>query len=130
MKIFAIIMAIFIMILHKEILRKSCRSRFVQRKQSVNYLFLNLKRFDIVPEWGGVNRLAPPHEWGGYVASRIQTWLRNAAPMDAQSSKGAEFSKTLNVAAFFPEAHIISAVARAFRIRGHIGGISAIVHLT
>ena len=30
----------------------------------MKHIYLNLKRFDIVPERGGVNRLAAPDAWG------------------------------------------------------------------
>ncbi len=30
----------------------------------MKHIFLNLKRFDISPEKGGVNRLAPMKDWG------------------------------------------------------------------
>lgn len=63
----------------------------------MKHVFLNLKRFDVVPERGGVNRLAPPAEWGAAVASSI----RGVAARHAQEC---EF------AAFLPEAHLIGAL--------------------
>lgn len=63
----------------------------------MKHIFLNLKRFDIMPERGGVNRLAAPATWGTAVA-------RAVAPVAARYEGTAEF------AAFLPEAHIISAV--------------------
>ena len=30
----------------------------------MKHIFLNLKRFDVPVEYGGVNRLAPPSDWG------------------------------------------------------------------
>lgn len=38
----------------------------------MKHIFLNLKRFDITPELGGVNRLAEPGQWGQAVASSIK----------------------------------------------------------
>ena len=38
----------------------------------MKHIFLNLKRFDITPELGGVNRLAEPARWGETVASSIR----------------------------------------------------------
>ncbi len=65
----------------------------------MKHIFLNLKRFDIKPELGGVNRLAEPERWGEAVTSSIKEVARRYAD--------AEF------AAFLPEAHLASAVAGA-----------------
>ena len=35
-------------------------------------IFLNLKRFDVPVEEGGINRLAEPGDWGSAVVSGIQ----------------------------------------------------------
>lgn len=35
----------------------------------MKHIFLNLKRFDISPEKGGVNRLAPMQNWGAAIVS-------------------------------------------------------------
>lgn len=66
----------------------------------MKHIFLNLKRFDITPEHGGVNRLAEPAKWGEVVASSIK----------------AVADKYVNVAefaAFLPEAHLIGAAGAA-----------------
>ena len=63
----------------------------------MKYIFLNLKRVDIPPELGGVNRLALPQMWGQTIVDRTQGGL------EAYRGK-AEFVD------FFPEAHLISAV--------------------
>jgi triosephosphate isomerase len=63
----------------------------------MSYIFLNLKRFDIPPKKGGVNRIAPPADWGRYIVENTKSGLRNYP--------GNTF------AAFFPEAHIIPAAA-------------------
>ena len=63
----------------------------------MKHLYLNLKRFDVPPVYGGVNRLAPGEKWGGTVVERTQEAL---ARYDAAR---VEFVQ------FFPEAHIIGA---------------------
>ena len=63
----------------------------------MRYIFLNLKRFDLPPAYGGVNRLAPFAEWGGRTVSSIQDGL-DAYP-EAQ------------FAAFLPEMHLLPAAA-------------------
>lgn len=62
-------------------------------------LFLNLKRFDIPPEMGGVNRLAPGANWGSHIVEAIQAELGRYAP------ERAEFGL------FLPEAHLLPAIA-------------------
>lgn len=62
----------------------------------MNYIFLNLKRFDIPTALGGVNSIAPAAKWAEYIARHINEPLR-------QYSAQAEFT------VFFPEAHIIPA---------------------
>jgi len=61
----------------------------------MRYLFLNLKRFDIPTEYGGVNRLAAPKDWGREIVAQTQEGLR--------TYKDAVFAD------FFPEAHLIPA---------------------
>lgn len=68
----------------------------------MKHIFLNLKRFDITPELGGVNRLAEPRAWGEAVTSSIKQVAERYADV-------AEF------AAFLPEAHLIGAVRGAER---------------
>lgn len=63
----------------------------------MKHIFLNLKRFDVVCERGGVNRLSAPATWGAAIA-------RAVAPVATRYEGTAEF------AAFLPEAHIIPAV--------------------
>lgn len=63
----------------------------------MKHIFLNLKRFDITPELGGVNRLAEPAAWGGAVTSSIR-------------EVAARFGGQAEFAAFLPEAHLVSAV--------------------
>ncbi len=60
-------------------------------------IYLNLKRFDIPPEKGGVNRIAPMADWGAHIVRSTQAGL-NALP-------GARYTM------YFPEAHILGAAA-------------------
>lgn len=63
----------------------------------MKHIFLNLKRFDIPVQAGGVNRIAPMEQWGGYIVSHTQEALK-------------EFDREMaEFVMFFPEAHILSA---------------------
>ncbi len=62
----------------------------------MNYIFLNLKRFDIPTACGGVNSIAPASEWAEHIIRSVEDEL------DALAEQ-TEF------AIFFPEAHIIPA---------------------
>ncbi len=64
----------------------------------MKHICLNLKRFDISPENGGVNRLAPMSEWAKTIVENTQEALK------AYSADEVQFSM------YFPEAHLISAV--------------------
>lgn len=61
----------------------------------MKHIYLNLKRFDIPREKGGVNSIASPSEWGKYIVENTQDQLK--------AFKDVEF------AMFFPEAHLIPA---------------------
>lgn len=65
----------------------------------MKHIFLNLKRFDIPKEFGGVNCIAPIREWGSYIVSNTQKQLK------AYQDEDVEFSM------YLPEAHLISAVS-------------------
>ena len=65
----------------------------------MKHIYLNLKRFDIPTEAGGVNRIASPAEWGPYIVSHTQDQLAAYDPKDVE------------FAMFFPEAHLIGAVS-------------------
>lgn len=65
----------------------------------MKYIFLNLKRFDVPVELGGVNRLAPVAEWAKAIVEGTQEGLKKYDPAKV------EFVQ------FFPEAHILNAVA-------------------
>ena len=64
----------------------------------MKHIFLNLKRFDIPREYGGVNGVAPMEEWGSYIVQNIQKKLK------AYGAEDVEF------VIYFPEAHLIPAV--------------------
>ena len=61
-------------------------------------IFLNLKRFDVPVEFGGVNRLSDVRRWGEQIVGRTQKALMRYSPSQT------EFVQ------FFPEAHILGAV--------------------
>ena len=64
----------------------------------MKHLYLNLKRFDVPVEYGGVNRIAPLQGWGSYIVAHTQGGLKHYDPSQV------EFVQ------YFPEAHILGAV--------------------
>lgn len=64
----------------------------------MKHIFLNLKRFDIPMEYGGVNRIRDIREWGGYIVSSTQEALKK------YDSSKVEFVQ------YFPEAHLLNAI--------------------
>ena len=64
----------------------------------MKHLYLNLKRFDVPVEYGGVNRIAPLKDWGSYIVAHTQGGLKHYDPSQV------EFVQ------YFPEAHILGAV--------------------
>ncbi len=67
----------------------------------MKYIFLNLKRFDILPQYGGVNKLAPAREWGACIAAALHAGI----------ARSRDLGGNISVAAFLPEAHILGAAA-------------------
>ena len=65
----------------------------------MKHIFLNLKRFAVPVCYGGVNRIAPMGEWGGYIVKNTQEALKTYDPAEV------EFVQ------YLPEAHLLSAVA-------------------
>lgn len=63
----------------------------------MKHIYLNLKRFDVVPERGGVNRLAAPLDWGAAVVSAIQEGIE-------------PYTGAASFAAFLPESQLASAL--------------------
>ena len=41
----------------------------------MKHIYLNLKRFDIPREMGGVNSIAPVKEWGAYIVENTKKAL-------------------------------------------------------
>ena len=64
----------------------------------MKHLYLNLKRFDVSVEFGGVNRVAPVADWGAFIVGSTQDALAKYDPNEV------EFAQ------FFPEAHLLGAV--------------------
>lgn len=64
----------------------------------MKHIFLNLKRFDISRELGGVNSIAPIKEWSKYIVENTQEKLMKYDNHDVE------------FVMFFPEAHLIGAV--------------------
>ena len=65
----------------------------------MKHIYLNLKRFDISPELGGVNRLAPMGRWAETIVRGTQESLKRYDPREAE------------FVMFFPESHILLADA-------------------
>ena len=65
----------------------------------MKHIFLNLKRFDISPEKGGVNRLAPMKDWGRTIVSGTQDALTAYDPAEVE------------FVMYMPEAHLLGAAA-------------------
>ena len=65
----------------------------------MKHIFLNLKRFDVPTEFGGVNRVAPVKDWAKFIVEGTQEALKKYDPSEV------EFVQ------YFPEAHLLGAVA-------------------
>lgn len=65
----------------------------------MKHLFLNLKRFDLPRECGGVNDIAPLRDWGGFIVRSTQEALAKYDPGEV------EFVQ------YFPESHILQAAS-------------------
>lgn len=63
----------------------------------MKHIYLNLKRFDVPTEYGGVNRIAPIADWAEYIVTNTQDVLK------AYDSEKVEF------AMYFPELHLLNA---------------------
>ena len=69
----------------------------------MKYIFLNLKRFDIQRNFGGVNSLVSPAEWGSHIAGELEEGLGSLV-----AKEGLELGE-YQFPVFFPEAHLIPA---------------------
>lgn len=67
----------------------------------IKRIYLNLKRFDISPARGGVNRLAPIRRWGRWIVEATRDAL------------GAYDPEQVGFTLFFPEAHLLGALEAA-----------------
>jgi triosephosphate isomerase len=65
---------------------------------ALKHIFANLKRFDVPPGMGGVNRLAPPGQWAKTIINGVEAGLEKYGGRAAFSF-------------FFPEAHLLEAAA-------------------
>ncbi|ROR25306.1 triosephosphate isomerase [Mobilisporobacter senegalensis] len=65
----------------------------------MKHIYLNLKRFDIPKEYGGVNSIADPGEWGKYIVENTREELSR------YSKDEVEFVM------YLPEAHLIGAIS-------------------
>lgn len=63
----------------------------------MKHIYLNLKRFDVPTEYGGVNRIADMKEWGSFIVKATQEELKKYQEQDVE------------FAMFFPELHILGA---------------------
>jgi triosephosphate isomerase len=70
----------------------------LEAAMALKYIFVNLKRFDVPPDMGGINRLAPPGEWAKAIISGVETGLEKYGDRAAFTF-------------FFPEAHLLEAAA-------------------
>ena len=66
---------------------------------ALKYIFVNLKRFDVPPEAGGVNWLARPEKWAGEIISGVREGLEGYP------------AEQVSFTFFFPEAHVAQAAA-------------------
>lgn len=64
----------------------------------MKHIFLNLKRFDVPNDLGGVNRIADIREWGSYIIENTQEQLKE------YEKKDVDFTM------FFPEMHLLGAI--------------------
>ena len=65
----------------------------------MKFIFLNLKRFDVPAQLGGVNRIAPLKDWGAYIVQNTQDALAAYDPNEVE------------FVMYMPEAHLLSAAA-------------------
>lgn len=62
----------------------------------MKFVFLNLKRFDVPRDLGGVNAIAPIKDWAAYIVHNTQEQLK-------------QYGDNVEFVLFFPEAHLIGA---------------------
>jgi triosephosphate isomerase len=64
----------------------------------MKHIYLNLKRFDVPTEYGGVNRIAATEDWGAFIVENTQEELKKYDPAEVE------------FAMYFPELHILPAI--------------------
>lgn len=64
----------------------------------MKHIFLNLKRFDVPRELGGVNSISRIEDWGSYIIKNTQEKLKKYS------------DDSVNFTMFFPELHLLEAV--------------------
>ena len=79
----------------------------------MKHLYLNLKRFDVPVEYGGVNRIAPIRSWGEYIVKNTQDAL---AEYPAGQVEFVDFSRRRTCWAPSPRARLIAQWASAARV--------------
>ncbi len=67
----------------------------------MKHIYLNLKRFDIPKELGGVNSISPVEDWGAYIVENTKEALAKYGEDEVE------------FVMYLPEAHLLSAVAAA-----------------
>ena len=67
----------------------------------MKHIYLNLKRFDIPKELGGVNSIAPVEAWGAYIVENTKEALAKYGEDEVE------------FVMYLPEAHLLSAAAAA-----------------
>ncbi len=72
----------------------------------MKHIYLNLKRFDIPKELGGVNSIAPVEAWGAYIVENTKEALAKYGEDEVE------------FVMYLPEAHLLSAAAAAKGSRG------------
>ena len=77
----------------------------------MKHIYLNLKRFDVPVEFGGVNRLAPVADWASCIVKNTQEELKKYDPSEV------EFGM------YFPEVHLLNAAAAA--VGGNFGAFTS-----
>lgn len=63
----------------------------------MKHIYLNLKRFDVPTEFGGVNHIAPVAEWAEYIVKNTQDELKKYDRSEVE------------FAMYFPEVHLLNA---------------------
>ena len=63
----------------------------------MKHIYLNLKRFDVPVERGGVNRLAPVRDWGAAVVNGTQEALKAYDPAKVEGTFEDDFVNGLEV---------------------------------